>query len=669
MERPFPAYQGDDPYVFVSYAHEDTALVYPEIQWLKDQGFNIWYDEGISPGSRWSEELATALEKSTLFIYFCTPQSVNSHHCLNEVNRSLDTEKPTIAIHLQATTLTPGLLLQLSSHQAILKYELSVEDYRAKLASGVGTYLRASQPGESRSDSVDGNRRTDSWERKGVVVLAENRQTDSRVRNGIVVLTVVIVLIGLSVLSSQIGPHTANDEQPSVSKEVASPSIVDVSKPVPGFSDRAAIAVLPFLNMSADSDQEYFADGVTEDLITGIQSFQSFPVIARTSTFQYKGKGIDVREIAATLGAGYIIEGSVRKVGNDDVRINVQISNHQGQHVLVEKFDFKFADTLQKQDEVIRKILLAIEPKLIISEADRVGYVRTEDMQAWDYYLQALPNTFAIFANTNLSGQPVTREQLEYATTLLHKALDLDPSFAAAYRLLNHTQAYHAGRFRYTMKGEEEYLAAIEKGLEYGEKARQISPFEPSVCSCQSALLLMKGDIDAASRLQQEALRVNPANSFVWVIMAKVLQIEGDYERALHEINMGKRLSPTDIGMTGYLSIEAAIYQSMGQFDKAIEVAQKALLLSPRTYDAEFVRILSLYAQGNVGEARSAVSKLQGKTPAGFNPVARWVEPFPEVVAERITLDNGNDLKNMSYKEGVKAVFHQLGWQTKKNEN
>ena len=141
MERPFPAYTGDEPFIFVSYAHEDSDLVYPELIWLRDQGLNIWYDEGISPGHRWSDELATSLAESAFFIFFCTPNSVESRHCLNEINLALDTDKPTIAIHLEATELTPGLQLQLSAHQAILKYELGDQDYRMKLADSTRKYL------------------------------------------------------------------------------------------------------------------------------------------------------------------------------------------------------------------------------------------------------------------------------------------------------------------------------------------------------------------------------------------------------------------------------------------------------------------------------------------------------------------------------------------------
>lgn len=133
MDKPFAAYRGDEPYVFVSYAHEDTELVLPQLVWLHEQGVNVWYDEGISPGTRWSEELATALNGAFAILFFTTPRSVGSHHCLDEVNFALDARKPTIAVHLVETELTPGLRLRLSSHQAILKYRLADDDYQRRL--------------------------------------------------------------------------------------------------------------------------------------------------------------------------------------------------------------------------------------------------------------------------------------------------------------------------------------------------------------------------------------------------------------------------------------------------------------------------------------------------------------------------------------------------------
>ncbi len=436
--------------------------------------------------------------------------------------------------------------------------------------------------------------------------------------------------------------------------------LVDVSQPVPGFSNRAAIAVLPFVNLSDDPEQEYFADGITEDLITALQSFQSFPIIARTSTFTYKNISKDVRDIASALGAGYIVEGSVRKV-DDLVRINVQLNNDQGNHVWADVYTFQFKDALRIQDELVSNVILAIEPQLIITEADRARFVRTEDMEAWDYFLQAATNTYAPFAFTDLNGQYVSPERLELAREFLFKALEIDPNFAAAYRLLNHIDGSYVVNLRHLLT-DEQAEETRRRAIEYGDKARLISPFEPSVCSCQAAMLLMSGEVEAAFQLQQEALRHNPSNAVARAVMAKILQVRGENELALQEIALAKRLSPRDMAMTSFLYFEAAAYLALGRFDKAINASDQSLLLVPGNYDSRFVRILSLFASDQREEAKAELGRLRELVPPELLPSSGWNEPFPTAVAARVTLQSGKSLVGVDYNEGLHAILLELGW-------
>jgi serine/threonine-protein kinase len=141
VDTPFAAYQGNEPYVFVSYAHKDSSVVFPEIQWLNDQGFNIWYDEGISPGHEWHEELGERIAESSLFLYFITPQSVASEHCVREVNYAIDQKTQLLVVHLEPAELSHGLGMSLSSMQAIMRHELSDLDYRIKLLKGASDHI------------------------------------------------------------------------------------------------------------------------------------------------------------------------------------------------------------------------------------------------------------------------------------------------------------------------------------------------------------------------------------------------------------------------------------------------------------------------------------------------------------------------------------------------
>ena len=142
MESLFPAYKGDGPFVFVSYSHEDRDLVFPEISWLRDQGFNIWYDEGIQPGRKWRAELSESIKRSSLFLFFVSPNSVTSNHCLGEVDLAIDHDKSIITVHLAETELPSGLDLTLARIQAILRDELSETVYREKLIAGIGDHLQ-----------------------------------------------------------------------------------------------------------------------------------------------------------------------------------------------------------------------------------------------------------------------------------------------------------------------------------------------------------------------------------------------------------------------------------------------------------------------------------------------------------------------------------------------
>lgn len=436
--------------------------------------------------------------------------------------------------------------------------------------------------------------------------------------------------------------------------------LVDVSKPVPGFSGRAAIAVLPFLNHSDDREQDYFADGFTEDLITALQSIQSFPVIARTSTFQYKNHDHSAQEIAAELGAGYIVEGSIRKVGQD-VRINARVVKDDAKQIWADSYTYEFNEVLKIQDRVVANIIHAIEPELILTEADRSRFVRTEDMEAWDYYLQALTNTYAPFAFTDLNGRYVPPERLDLARTLLFEAIDLDPHFASAYRLLNHVEGAFAFNLSHLLDPEQS-AEKIRLALEYGERARLISPFEPAVCSCQAAMLLMSGDVENAFRLQRESLRYNPSNAVAHAMMGKILQVKGRYEKALEEIAIAKRLSPRSMAMTTFLYFEAATQLAMGQFDHAIDTADRSLLLVPGNYDALYIRILALAATDRIEEARSDVVSLRKLIPEASTPSSGWTESFPEAVASRVRFASSDNLHTQSFNEGLAVVLRALGW-------
>jgi len=443
-------------------------------------------------------------------------------------------------------------------------------------------------------------------------------------------------------------------------KLAAANPVTDVSQPVPGYEGRRAIAVLPFANMSGDPDQGYLADGIAEDIITELYAFKTFPVIARTSTFRYKGQAKDVREIAAELGAGYILEGSIRRIG-ERVRVTAQLINASGEHLWAENYDTPWSEIFKVHDEITYSIIEAIEPALILSETARRRHVGTEDLVAWDYYLQARALSGEEFSYMTLSGVPMTHETNEEAWRLANKALETAPDFAALYALMSHIDGVSVMLLSHELTPQEIGLR-VERGLENAARARILDPFEATACACQIVLLLFKQDVAGAVEVGESALLENPGSAFILAGLAKALQVAGDYERALTLIEKAKRLSPRGISMATYLSFEAVIRQSMGDMAGARRVARQALLLSVTRSDAMVIRITSHLAEGEREKAQRVMQDLRQQQP-DFNPAwVLWPEPFPQALADSLDEPLQSQLLGKSYAGGVSIILYDLGW-------
>ncbi len=179
MESPFPAYKGDAPYIFVSYSHEDVAHVYPELRHLHEQGFNIWYDEGISPGSTWRDEVALALTQCKLFLYYISPRAVRSENCLQELNFALSRERKVLAVHLEPTELSMGVELSLSNKQAILRTDHSEEAYHRKLEESLRSMLPTIEPMELGFALTPAEAAAEPPEKSIAILPFTNRSSDS----------------------------------------------------------------------------------------------------------------------------------------------------------------------------------------------------------------------------------------------------------------------------------------------------------------------------------------------------------------------------------------------------------------------------------------------------------------------------------------------------------
>jgi tetratricopeptide (TPR) repeat protein len=332
-----------------------------------------------------------------------------------------------------------------------------------------------------------------------------------------------------------------------------------------------------------------------------------------------------------------------------------------GEHLWAESYDRSWQSILTVHDEIIYSIVEAIEPELILSETERSRHVGTGDLVAWDYYLQARALSGEEFSPTTLSGKAVSMETNEEAWRLANKALETAPDFAALYSLMSHIDGVAVFVLGHQLPASELSMR-IERGLENAARARTLDPFEATACACQIMLLLAKGDVAAAVQVGESALQENPGSSFILAGMAKALQINGNYERALALILKAKRLSPRGISMPTYLLFEATIRQSMGDFAGAIMAAQQAKLLARSWPSPAMVKITSLLAAGDRAAAVKALNKWQLEQP-GANPVAgTWPGPFPPALIDGMPEPLRHQLEGKSYAEGIMLVVRELGW-------
>jgi adenylate cyclase len=397
---------------------------------------------------------------------------------------------------------------------------------------------------------------------------------------------------------------------------------IDVSQPVPGFGGRAAIAVLPFDNLSSDPEQEYFADGIAEDILTSLQAFHTFPVIARNSTFTYKGAATDVRTVAKALGAGYVLEGSVRKVGGK-VRITAQLVNAGGLHLWAGKYDRELSDIFAVQDEITAQIVAAIAPEIDRADMILAARKRPKDMTAWDYLLQAQDQ-----------HNKLTLEGVRQARELTDKALDREPKMARALVLLTRIHIANALFFS-GLALSESPEESIQKAAECARKATEADRSLGAAHAALGMTFVFQKLPERGLQETSEAVRLNPSEPTIRSQHATLSWMCGDPDKGLEELQVAKRLSPNDSNMWSILHTEALILAMSGRHEEAIVVAEKAIDERAGAAPAHIALILSLDSLGRTEEAKSAFQRTTQMAP-GFSPRSATIVLTDEVEVQRI---------------------------------
>ena len=382
------------------------------------------------------------------------------------------------------------------------------------------------------------------------------------------------------------------DANSSAAESVRPPT--ETTQPL-ALPDRPSIAVLPFQNMSGDPEQDYFADGIVEDIITALSQVKWFFVIARNSSFIYKGRPVDVKHVARDLGVRYVLEGSVRKAGGR-VRITGQlIQGETGQHIWADRFDGELADVFNLQDQVTSSVVAAIEPSLRLAEIDRARRKPTDRLDAYDWYLRALPHFYML-----------NRESLDRAIMLIDRAIAIDPHFALAKALKARCYAWRNPQGWVTAPEEESAIA-----MRLGREALQDGADDPSVLWMVGfAMWQLRVDPEGALELYDRSLALNANCAQALALRGWALATAGRLDEAVSSLLQALRLSPFDPEAFFAMSALGCAYLMAERFDEAFKWTSRALRERPTFAPALRFHAVSLVELGRLSEARDAVAHL-----------------------------------------------------------
>ncbi len=363
--------------------------------------------------------------------------------------------------------------------------------------------------------------------------------------------------------------------------------------------DMPSIAVLPFDNMSGDPEQDYFADGITEDIITGLSKFGLFFVISRNSTFSYKGVNADVKDVARDLGVQYVLEGSVRKFGNR-VRITAQLIDAiADKHIWAERYDRELEDVFQVQDEIAQSIVNSVAPEYLSAEMRRAQRKETRNLDAWDAFMRGYWHFFRFTEDDNAAAQ-----------RLLRKAIDLDPHQANYHGLLAVTHVMDA-----LYGWSESRDASFREALESAERGLALDDQDTVAIRSAGVVHFFLKNHDVALSYYERAVAVNPNEAENRGLLGAALGVAGDYDAALDQFEMAMRLSPRDAHIASwynYLGIAAFV---VGRDEEAAEWAAKTVQANP-TFPGGYRTLAASYGNlGRLTEAEAAREKLQELLP------------------------------------------------------
>jgi TolB-like protein len=397
-----------------------------------------------------------------------------------------------------------------------------------------------------------------------------------------------------------VGPASTRDQGAVTATSRAANFPIAAGSSNPTLPDRPSIAVLPFQNISADPEQEYFADGMADEIITALSRFRSLFVIARNSSFTYKGRAVDVKQVARELGVRYVLEGSVRKAGNR-VRFTGQlIDATTGGHIWADRFDGALEDVFDLQDQVTARVVGVIEPTLQRAEIERAGRKPTESLDAYDYFLRGM------------ASFQLNRDSLLEAARLFVRATELDPNYASPYGMASWFGALRS-MYGWMVDRESEITDAVR----LARRAVAVGKDDPTALwSGGRSLAFLAKEVEAGAAYIDRALLLNPNSAASWNASGVVRMYLGEPAKSIEHFERGMRLSPLD-PLTYFASTGMALAHAFaGHYDEALSCATKALHEQPNLATALRVAAIANVLADRLVEARAAIARLREVDPA-----------------------------------------------------
>ncbi|MBI3304501.1 MAG: tetratricopeptide repeat protein, partial [Deltaproteobacteria bacterium] len=392
---------------------------------------------------------------------------------------------------------------------------------------------------------------------------------------------------------------------------VSTPTASGEKTPTLTLPDKPSIAVLPFANLSSDPEQEYFSDGITEDLITDLSKLSGLFVISRNSAFLYKGKAVKPEQVSKELGVRYVLEGSIRKAGNR-VRITAQlIDATTGYHLWADRYDRELQDIFAVQDEVTQKIVAALEVKLTAGEQERRGRVPTNNLEAYDCFLRGLEY------HSRRTPESNTR-----ARQMFKRAVELDPQFAAAYAFLGRTYLMEL-IYQWSQDPQTQ-----EQVFAFGQKAASLDDSQPAAHETLALAYLGSKQHAQAIAEAEKAVAVDPNYADAYVTLAEILCFAGQPGNVVSLVEQAMRLNPRY--PPNYLWALGHAYHLLGQSEEAIATLRRIVIRNPDHLTAH-VLLATIYSElGREEQARAEAAEILRISPNYSLEVVRQRTPYKD---------------------------------------